>query len=337
MNREVLTFETEAQWLAMREQDLTSTEVAALFGCSPYLSELELYHQKRGELKKPFEVNTRMVWGNRLEAAIAYGIAEDFGLVVEPFKVYMRIPEARLGSSFDFKVVGLAEGYKGDETYRNLFKEHGPGAMEVKNVDGLAFRRSWIADNEEPEAPLHIEFQIQHQLEVADLNWSLVAPLIGGNTPFPFYRLRDRETADMVQEKAAAFWNRVATGNAPTPDYARDLDTIRLLNSPDDGTEVDMSDNKELAELIVQYNLASAQHDVLAKERDALKARMFELIGRAKKATAGGFYISAGQTKPSMGTLITPEMVGTHIGGRSGFRNFRIYAAKPAKPAKKKA
>jgi len=108
MNREILSFESEAEWLAMRDKDLTSTEAAALFGCSPYATAYELFHRKRGQLVVEFETNDRMVWGNRLETAIALGIAEDHGLIVEPFKVYARIPELRMGSSFDFKIVGLA-------------------------------------------------------------------------------------------------------------------------------------------------------------------------------------------------------------------------------------
>ena len=110
MNREIIECASEAEWLALRERDVTSTETAALFGCSPYLTEYELWHRKTGQLPVEFEVNQRMVWGNRLESAIAMGIAEDFGLIVEPFKVYMRIPELRMGSSFDFKIIGLREG-----------------------------------------------------------------------------------------------------------------------------------------------------------------------------------------------------------------------------------
>lgn len=328
MNREIITFESEEAWLALREQDLTSTECAALFGCSPYATEYELFHHKTGQLEREFKVNERMVWGNRLEAAIAYGIAEDFGLVVEPFKVYVRIPELRMGSSFDFKIIGLADGFTGDETYRDLFREHGVGIMEVKNVDGLQFKRGWIADGDDMEAPPHIELQVQHQQEVADLNWTLIAPLVGGNTPRPFYRLRNIEYGATIRTKVAEFWARIDAGVAPDPDYTQDGDTIAKLLANDNGQTADMSDNNRLAELVAEHSNASADMKAAETRKDAAKAEILTIIGANAKVLLNGCYISAGTTKDSAGTLITPEMVGTRVGGRKGYRQMRVYQSK---------
>jgi len=328
MNRETLHPENEAAWLAMRQQDLTSTECAALFGCSPYATEYELFHRKTGQLEAEFEVNNRMVWGNRLEAAIAYGIAEDFGLLVEPFKAYVRIPELRMGSSFDFKIVGLADGFSGDETYRDLFREHGVGIMEVKNVDGLQFKRAWIADGDDMEAPPHIELQVQHQQEVADLEWTLIAPLVGGNTPRPFHRLRNREYGEAIKAKVAAFWASVDAGKAPDPDFTKDGGTIARLLANDNGQTVDMSDNNRLAELVAEHASASADLKAAETRKDAAKAEILTIIGTNAKVLLNGCYISAGTTKDSAGTLIEPHMVGTRIGGRKGYRQMRIYQSK---------
>lgn len=329
MTREELTFTTEQEWLAMREQDITSTEAAALFGCSPYATTYELFHRKTGQLVVDFEANDRTRWGNRLEAAIAYGIAEDLGLVVEPFKVYVRIPELRMGSSFDFKIVGLAEGYQGnDETYRDLFRENGPGIMEVKNVDGLQFKRAWIADGEVMEAPPHIELQVQHQQEVADLEWTIIAPLVGGNTPMPFYRLRDRQIGQAIREKCAAFWAMVDAGQAPAPDFVQDADTIGRLLLNSNGETVDMSDNNRLAELVALHEQASEQHKQAETSKKAIKAEILTIVGASAKVTLNGAYISAGTVKDSPGTLIDASMIGQRIGGRSGFRNMRIYPSK---------
>lgn len=329
MKRDFLKFTTEEEWLAMREQDLTSTECAALFGCSPYATEYELWHRKTGQLEADFVAGDRVKWGNRLEAAIAYGIAEDLGLRVEPYKIYGRIPDLRMGSSFDFKVVGLDDSYTGDdETYRDLFREHGPGVMEVKNVDGLQFKRGWIADGEDMEAPPHIELQVQHQLEVADLEWSVIAPLVGGNTPRPFYRLRNREYGAAIREKIAAFWASVDAGQAPEPDYTQDGDTIAKLLANDNGQTVDMRDNNRLAELVAEHQNASADAKAAEARKDAAKAEILTLIGTNAKVLLNGCYINAGTTKDSAGTLITPEMVGTRVGGRKGYRQMRIYLSK---------
>ncbi len=330
MKRELLNFTSEAEWLAMRDEDLTSTEVSALFACSPYATVYELFHRKTGQLVVEFELNDRIKWGNRLETAIALGIAEDLGLVVEPFKVYARIPELRLGSSFDFKIVGLAEGYTGtDETYRDLFRDNGPGIMEVKNVDGLQFKRAWINDGAIQEAPPHIELQVQHQQEVADIEWTVIAPLVGGNTPVPFYRIRDRQIGEAIRAKAAEFWAMVDAGKAPAPDFNADADTIGQLFLNATGETVDMSENNRLAELIALHAKASEDYKTAESAKKAIKAEVLTLIGTsAKVLLKDGVYLSTGTVKDSPGTLIEPHMIGTRVGGRSGYRNMRVYGLK---------
>ncbi len=326
MKREFLTFKTEAEWLAMREADVTSTECSALFDCSPYCTTYRLYHAKTGQLESDFELNDRIKWGNRLEAAIANGIAEDTGLIVEPFKVYARIPELRMGSSFDFKIVGLANDYKGtDETYRDAFRENGPGIMEVKNVDGLQFKRAWISDDQVMEAPPHIELQVQHQLEAADMEWTLIAPLVGGNAPMPFLRKRDRSIGAAIVDKIATFWHMVDTGKVPSPDFTQDGETIAKLLYQDNGQTVDLSSNARLAQLVAAHERASGVYTKTKALKDAAKAEILTLIGHNAKVLLTGYSISAGTTKDSAGTLITPAHIGQRMGGRSGYRQMRIY------------
>jgi putative phage-type endonuclease len=157
-----IEIESEKQWLAERAKDVTSTEVSALFGLSPYLTEFELFHQKRDGVTVKFEPNERMKWGNRLESAIAHGAAEDMGWDIAKFNVYMRDQAARIGSSFDFEIKSSANG---------------PGILEIKNVDWVQYQKSWIDDgNGNIEAPEHIELQVQHQMEIADYNWCAIAP-----------------------------------------------------------------------------------------------------------------------------------------------------------------
>lgn len=329
MEREILIPENEADWLAMREQNINSTEVAALFGASPYLTEFELYHQKIGALPSVFEENERMRWGKRLEAAIAEGVAEDLGLIVAPFRGYMRIPALRMGSSFDYKIIGLREGWSGDETYRDLYRQHGEGLMEVKNVDGLMFRRGWL-DGGELEAPPHIELQVQHQQYVSGLHWTVIAPLVGGNTPKPFMRLHDEQVGAAIRAKVAQFWDRVDNGIAPDPNFAEDAEAIGILYGADDGEELDLSDNTYLAALCEEYQRAGQEAKKHDQARRALRAEILTIIGSAAKVNAGTFNITAKAVADSPGTLVTPEMVGTYIGSRRGYRGMRISAKKSA-------
>lgn len=303
LTRQTIAFTTEADWLNARKGDVTSTEAAGLFDAGAYDNSrtfYELYNIKSGLLAPaPFKGSDRTKWGNRLESAIAFGIAEDYGLIVEPFKVYMRIPEVRMGSSFDFRIVGLADDYAGDETIRNVFREHGHGIMEVKNIDAMQFRRNWIDDGETIEATPQIEMQVQHQLEVADLNWSLIAPLVGGNTPKVVVRERDLEVGAMIRAKAAELWDRVAAGNPPEPNFERDADTISKLYVNNNGVEIDMSDNDRLITLCAEHEAAKVEKSAAEKRQKAAKAEILTIIEAAKTVHAGAFKIGAGTNKES--------------------------------------
>ncbi|MDN7179058.1 YqaJ viral recombinase family protein [Caballeronia sp. SEWSISQ10-4 2] len=338
--REILTFETEAQWLAMREQDITSTETAALFDASPYNTEFELHQIKTGQLTKEFEDNDRMLWGRRLENAIAYGIAEDFGLIVEPFKVYARIANIRLGCSFDFKIVGLVPGRPSNDA-REMFEKHGPGLMEVKNVDGLAFRRTWLEDGESIEAPAHIEIQAQTQLEVVDMPWVIIAPLVGGNTPKPIIRERDLEVGELIRQRTQHFWDRIEAGVSPEPNYVKDAKTIAKLNLENDGSVLDLTGNSRVYELCKEYKRGGELEKKAADIKAGAKSELLTIIGAAKTVKGAGFGISAGTNKESFRaydreagervTITITKVPASHIDARvPAFRNVRITEKKAA-------
>lgn len=318
MNREIIKPDNHEHWLTLRNADITSTECAALFGVSPYMTEFELFHKKAGDYKPEFQVNDRILWGNRLESAIAFGVAEDYGLIVEPFKDYVRLPELRIGSSFDFRVIGLDLNYQGDdETYRNLFRDYGVFLMEVKNVDGLQFKRGWI-EGDEPEAPLHIEMQMQHQMLVSGYSCVMGAALIGGNRPVVFHRLANPEAHAAILEKCEAMWKRVAENNPPTPDFGKDGSIIATLNTFSNDDVADMSDNDRLNELCSIYNEQSGIASAASKLKDAAKAEMLTIIGATGKVMADGFKISAGTVQES------------YVEGymRKAYRNVRVTKAK---------
>ena len=340
MIRETITHTSEAAWLEARKQDVTSTEAAALFGAGVYVkTPFELYHLKAGTFPAPeFEGNDRTRWGSRLEDAIARGIAEDLGLIVEPFKVYMRIPEIRMGSSFDFKIIGLADDYAEENEARAMFRQYGPGIMECKNVDGLQFRRAWIDDGETIEAPVHIEFQTQHQLEVADLGRAIIAPLVGGNTPKPVLRVRDHDVGAAIRTKVAELWNRINAGAEPAPDFTKDGATIAQVYRDNDGSSVDLSHDERLAALCRTYKKAGADEKAAKEIKDAAKAEILTIIKAAKAITYAGGRISAGTNKESYRayyrdayekiSISFTEVKGTNIEATvAPFRNMRITEA----------
>ena len=291
-------------WLAARRADVTSTEVAALFGLSPYTTEFELWHKKSANSADDFTASERMRWGTRLESAIAYGVAEDRGWAVAPLAVYMRRPAERIGSSFDYEVVSGPEA----------------GAiLEIKNVDGR-FGGQWA----EGEAPAHIEMQVQHQMLVAGRKKCWIGALVGGNTQVVLERAADPDVAALISSRVEEFWAQVAAGTPPRPDFARDADYIvrRLRGYADQAKAIEASPRVEA--LLESYLELGAQAAAVQGLRDAAKAAILMEIGDAARVTASFGSLSAAMTRAWPATVVTQEMVGTSIGGRSGYRNFRF-------------
>jgi len=314
MSIETIEIESQEQWLQARTKDVTSTEVSALYGLSPYLSEFELFHQKRDGVVVKIEPNERMRWGNRLEAAIAHGAAEDQGWDISKLNVYMRDADAKIGSSFDFEIKS---------------KSDGPGILEIKNVDWLQYQKNWIDDgNGNIEAPEHIELQIQHQMEVSGYGWCALVALVGGNEQKVVLRNRDREIGADIRHRVGDFWQRIQNNTPPAADYTMDAEfIIKQLRRESDENLIAQAD-AELEDMIKQYEFVRRECSDLEKIKEQRRAEILDRIGLASKVVTSFGSLSTGQVKGRSGTLITPDMVGKVIGATDGYRNFRFFAKK---------
>lgn len=281
VNCQVIRCNNDEEWLAERAKDITSTEIAALFDCSPYITEFELWHQKKGSLAQSFNDNARILWGKRLQSSIGHGVAQDQGWEIMPADLmYFRTNnKKRIGASLDFIVQN---------------KERGAGVLEVKNVDNFVFRNEWIA-GDTAEAPTHIELQVQHQLEVTGLEWACIAALVGGNDLQLIYRERNPQIGALILAKVNQFWQSVKDNVPPSPIFDRDSEAVReLYKYAEPNKQVDLIQDNYLAELCRQYKDAGTQEKLNADRKKALGAEIIAKIGDAEMALANGFKISAG-------------------------------------------
>lgn len=296
--------ETMAQWHAMRARDLTSTDIPALFGLSPYKTMFELWHEKRSGMPEPIADNVRMLRGRQLEGAIAEMYAEERDRKVHELRDYARIPALRLGSSFDF------------------FEEFDGGRrlIECKNVDYLAFQRGWSVDDDFIEAPAHIELQLQHQMLVSGYESGSIVALVGGNDLRIIDRDRDDTVHAEIMRRAAEFWRSIDANEPPDPTYPGDAAAvIRMCAHAEPGQVADLRSDPDAVTLFDQ--LAEAKERLKSAELtvDELKARMLLKIGDAEKAIFPRGTISAGTVAPT-----------TYTVNRAGFRNFRLNIKKGA-------
>lgn len=307
----VATFVSESDWLERRKLDITSTESSALFGMSPYATNFEIWHQKKSGNSGEFKTNERMSWGNRFEAAIAHGIAEEQGWEIEPLKDYWRIPSLRIGSSFDYVITNLGE----------------PVHLEIKNVDYFAFKQGWIKHEDGTlEAPEHIEMQVQHQMLVSGFKRSYIGALVGGNQGIVIERLRDEPVISAIQARIAEFWASIESNTAPPAIMPEDADAVIALNQyARPGKVLDASNDASLTDLVEQFRAAKKQEKEADETANVLKAQILELIGDSEKVLGAGYSLTCTMRADTPATLITPEMVGSSYGGRKGYRNFLYY------------
>ena len=296
-------------WLENRLLDITSTEVSALFNLCPYKTELELYYEKKDKVVLNIDDNERMMWGRHLEDSIALGFADKYKMKVEQFDVYMRDPETRMGSSFDYKIVSEEE----------------PMILEIKNVDAMAYRKNWIEHDEENiEPPEHIALQLQHQLEITGYNVGYIVALVGGNTMKVVRSEKDPRIAKLIRGKVENFWERIKLGVPPDIDYTRDSQYVikNLYNQANAGVVLEA--DEDMDKLVDDYYAINKEYVSLGKTRDSIKAQILEKSQNASKIDSKYGTINCGMTKGSQGKYITQDMVGTYINPRKGFRQFKF-------------
>lgn len=313
----IYDFTTREAWLELRKPVITSTEISALFGLSPYMTALELALLKRGEIDDAFQENDRTRWGTRLQDSIAGGIAEDYGILASPLTMFITADNCRIGASFDWHIHGINDNRIDDSQLRILFGKYGNGLLEIKNVDSRVYRDKWT----EEESPAHIELQLQHQLECSGRDWGVIAALVGGNTPQLIIRERDRDVGRAIRTKVNEFWSNLEAGILPPASMPQDADTLRrLYNYSEPGKLLDAQNDTAIAELCREYKEAGDVEKSAKDKKDVARAHLLERIGDAEKVIVSGYTISAGMIGPADISYTRP-----------GYRDFRIFKKKEPK------
>lgn len=190
-------FPDEAAWLEGRLSGVGASESAAVFGISPFQSELELYAEKVGLIRGQAITSEPMEWGLRLEGEILKAYQEKGGYPVR------RAPRHTLWRSQLYP--WLTASFDG-------FAEHptlGTGPAQIKNVGW------WRLDEWDEEPPLYYTLQVMHEIVVAGAEWGALVALIGGQRFKSYEILVDPKLATAIVEQTGAFWERVRSQSPP--------------------------------------------------------------------------------------------------------------------------
>ena len=309
---------TPDQDALFRATHVGGSEVSALFGENPWLTEFELWHRKKGTIATP-EFNAikddgtpeaeRIYWGVRLESAIIDAAKERYGY------------EDR-NPAGDLPALSNGKGLGGHPDRRVTCPQRGKILLEVKMADWLV-RKGW---GDEPPLNYLLQGTTYAGLDQCD-GFDLLV-LVGGNKLERFqYDFRPKLYAE-IERRVEAFWESIHANRPPKADYSRDLDTIRELYADASDTTIDLRGDNLAITAAAEYQLASDEAKAAQKRADAAKAELLEKLGHHTTGMMDGFIVKATAVAPNPGTEVTDEMVGTFINARKGYRLFSVKEAR---------
>lgn len=186
---------TNAQWLAARMHGpsgkipytVGGSDVAAVFGVSPWTTPLELWMIKKGRMKPPAKSNANQLeMGHLLEPIAAHWYAKKTGnRVYEDTNLYQHADHPYALANFDRRFERASDGE--------------PGILECKSC---TYHKASEWDN--GAIPLYYELQLRFYLAVADVNIGSFSA-IWGNNPDNDLAIpditRDKAKEDMIFER----------------------------------------------------------------------------------------------------------------------------------------
>ena len=257
----------DTHWHSLRAKHIGGSEVAALFGLSPFLTAFTLWHEKAGLADSGIEENDRMRWGKMLEPLVAGEVGRKLDWTLEPSRVYHRHPTVTgMGCTLDFNVID---------------HQWGPGIVETKVVfDYADYMRDWS----ENRAPPSYELQVQHQLACTGREWAAIAVWVAQTATLApaLIRRPNARVIGQIEERVAAFWQSIADKRAPDPAGTEgELELMRELWPAREPKKIVEIADAKLSDACQQLLWASGQIPGLEREKTANKAK---LLAAAKDA-----------------------------------------------------
>lgn len=294
---QIITPADRSAWLRARQRDITASVVGVLFGVHNFITPLELWASKTGRHNPDIE-NEAMVRGNAIEPNAAIhlsalhpewvidyntsgvvnfdhdpktgGFAPRF--IANPNYRYFRDPAARLGATPDVIVT---------------CPQRGKGIVQIKSVEPNAFKAKWFDDDGGLDVPLYIALQAMLEAHLTGAQWAAVMPYvvrIGIEAPLIEIPLDNMSgVIAAMTEKSAEFWQMVAEGREPEPDYARDgalIDNIFRVGDPFE--EADLTQELRLLGMIEERAAQGAVKMRAEASISAIDAEIKMMLGNAE-------------------------------------------------------
>lgn len=308
----IIQVRDQKHWHELRSQHIGGSDVAALFGMSPYTSRWQLWMEKAGKLPpEDISGNKAVQAGTFLESGIANWAAHRWSMDLTKVDDYYTVDDCPgMGASFDYKTSGGSP-------------------VEIK---WSARGYGWHYNGEEIiDAPENYLLQVQHQLACTTSDHAWLVALID-DEPRRMKVPRNDNIIDAIKNEITMFWQSIAGGFEPDPDYSTDIEAITKLMGTLPKSDVVL--DEEDAPLFAEYKAAKEAEKTAAARADEAKGALLmkaraklELMNTSQdKASVkcGEHKMSISNVPSNPGKEITPDMVGTMTGKRSGYTTVRI-------------
>lgn len=274
MSAEQIPIKSRGQWLALRQHDVTASDVAALFGLHPFKTLLQVWLAKTGGDGDQGD-NSAMRRGRILEPGIAVAVGEDYpDWRLEKPNVYLRDPLARIGATPDYFVHGDTRG---------------TGILECKSAAPEWFERDWASG-----PPQGYVLQTLTQMMLADAPFGIIACLVDNRAKdlFLFDVPRHPKAEALIRHKTAQFWAAIAENRIPSPDYRRDAAAILAMFPRDNGQSADLSKDNRLPLLLDERETLKANLDAGAAKLEEIEAEIKHKMGEHAAAQLPGWKLT---------------------------------------------
>lgn len=292
---------SRAAWIEDRRQDITASEVAALFGRSKYCSALQVAHAKLyGEPDQKRDGVLRR--GHILEPACAAAVEHDHGLQLVKVRHYLRGRDpanacVKVGATLDYEHDG-----DGRDLLRALDKARVPHTWG--ELDGLPVRinfehkavdRDIFEDEWSDGPPAQFIYQALMQSMLGGYDGAIIAALVVNYAhDLHLYTVpRDEALEAKMLAAVAAFWDDLDQGVLPAAE-ARDNSTIAKATRPRTGdtSVVDLRGDPTWEILLEDRERLKAKAKAVDYELDAVEVRLKEAMGDCVIALIDGWSVS---------------------------------------------
>lgn len=193
---------SKEEWLEYRTKGIGGSDVAAVMGCSPFITAREVYYDKKN-IKPIFNDNrewVKMEVGNRLENLIGEIFAKKTGYCIyKPNKIFYHPFYPFMMANIDFI---------GQSQLEKFF------ILECKSTN--IYQKNNLLQG---KIPIHHILQVSHYMAVLNLDFVWIAYLCGNSeNDFimkKFYR--NLKFEEFLIEKESYFWEKYILKNVPPP------------------------------------------------------------------------------------------------------------------------